>query len=315
MPPPAVHAANGDGVGPGAGNKLAPRRLKFADDVSIGRLTVLDTPHKLFDRHLAGKPFADCRGTVVVPPVTALYLIANENVTSHYQCLSQMPPGTFVAAIFSRTTSGDELMAALNHLTGLQYLILDGTEISDAGLSKLSGLKNLEFVDLSHTDISGEGLIKLIEAGTLAKLEYLDLGSNQLSKRTIAALAKLPHLIRLRIAHAGLVDTDLKCIAAINGLRMLYLTDNAALTDKGLPALLASKQLQFIDLRGTASTARGMLGLGTLPINSLRLNEGACSATDRAKLCKTFKNLNLQLDQRAKAMPLKFLHRCTDREK
>ena len=49
-------------------------------------------------------------------------------------------------------------------LTSLEYLLLRGTEVTDAGLEHLAGLANLVILDLADTQVTPEGVKKLQEA-------------------------------------------------------------------------------------------------------------------------------------------------------
>src|SRR5262249_2887144 len=62
------------------------------------------------------------------------------------------PEGVFEIRL-SKTTFGDEDLAELKSLTKLQRLFLDGTLVTDSGLSHVEGLTGLIELSLSHTSV------------------------------------------------------------------------------------------------------------------------------------------------------------------
>ncbi len=60
-----------------------------------------------------------------------------------------------------RKCAGDP---ALAHVAGMQelcLLVLNGTQVSDAGLDQLRGLTNLKWIDLSNTNVTEKGAERL----------------------------------------------------------------------------------------------------------------------------------------------------------
>jgi len=66
----------------------------------------------------------------------------------------------------------------LNGVTGLDFLELTGTQITDAGLEHLKGLTNLAALSLTDTQVSGSGLKHL---KGLTGLRYLILDDGQVT--------------------------------------------------------------------------------------------------------------------------------------
>lgn len=278
----------------------ADRILAFPADESVGKVIQLDKNFHVINRHLSGKPYKDCIGAAKVPANLTLLLVANDTFTKHANILLKMPADSFAAATFEHTAIADQQMAAIGHLTGLRYLDLDGTETSDAGMAELAGLEDLEYLDLAHTLIKGACLVKF---GGMKKLQYIDLSANDINCRYVASLASLPLLRELHIAKSGLRDQDLAIVAKLPGLTNLSLTDNHNITDNGLKKLITCKHLNWLDVRGTAVSGKGVLALTGLPITELKLGAAKISAADIKTIKVVFPGISLLLDNRADVIP------------
>jgi Leucine-rich repeat (LRR) protein len=98
-----------------------------------------------------------------------------------------------------------------------------GIQISDLGLAKLAKLKKLRVLDLSGARLTPRGL-KALES--LSQLERLSLWHiKALDDSAADALTFLPNLVSLDISYTSAGDATLERLAALPGLKRLYLTD------------------------------------------------------------------------------------------
>lgn len=100
---------------------------------------------------------------------------------------------TFVATYSSAPLRpGDAEMPAIQQLTHLQTLSLNGATVTDAGLKYLNSLSNLSFLDLRRTRVTDAGVMHL---KGLKSLKELDLRHTAVSDAGIANLKReLPML-------------------------------------------------------------------------------------------------------------------------
>jgi hypothetical protein len=158
-------------------------------------------------------PLADCKGLRV------LRLNNNRGVTNdgmkHLAGLPTLEDLTLVG-----TSANGACLASLKGLASLKKLMLSGPA-SDDDLAHLAGMKSLEALDLSNFLISPRG---------------------------VAHLAKLKGLKRLYLSEVGLVDDDLKQLAALTGLVYVALGRNNKLTGAGLTHLAALQNMESLDL-------------------------------------------------------------------
>jgi len=69
--------------------------------------------------------------------------------------------GDPTASVTGMPLFGDEGLKHLAHLTNLEYLDLNGTQVSDEGLKHLIGLIRIEWLNLENTQVSDEGVARL----------------------------------------------------------------------------------------------------------------------------------------------------------
>ena len=277
-----------------------PRLLVFPEHQSLGRLTLLEHDFDAGDRHLTGKPYRECQGQFAVPPNLTLFLVANDALAQHPEILLEMPPDSFAAATFEHTTLADGGMAAIGHLTGLRYLSLDNTETSDMGLSKLAGLSALAYLELGHTLTKGECLAKF---GGMKKLAFVNLSSNDIDPRCLNSLVGLPLLHEVWLGQAGLHDGDLAYLARLKGLKRLSLKDDRDITDQGVKLLAACKHLEWLDVRGTMVSGKGVLALKSLPLNTVKISGANVSDADARAIKAMFPGIGLILKSKGDTIP------------
>ncbi len=81
----------------------------------------------------------------------------------------------------------DRGLTCLAGLTGLKRLDLSSTKVSDLGLAHLQALPNLVDLDLANTQVTDAGLTNV---ATLANLEELDLCSSKVTEEGVAKLQR-----------------------------------------------------------------------------------------------------------------------------
>ncbi len=165
-------------------------------------------------------------------------------------------------------------LAPIRHLTGLKFLhlgetpitdaglvpiagfsslntlFLQKTAITDAGVKHLRGLTTLTQLDLSQTRITDAGLAEL--AG-LKSLVRLDLSGTHVKEAGLAHLAGLSSLVTLNLSETGVTDAGLACLTELPLLSTLDL-GKTPVTDAGLKHLAAMKSLKRLSIEGSATT-------------------------------------------------------------
>lgn len=110
-------------------------------------------------------------------------------------------------------------------------VVLNFTELTDAGLTELSVLRNLTSLDLTRTQVTDQGLKEL---KAFKGLTALGLGGTRVTDKGVKELA----------AHANLTT--------------LFLNNNLSLTDTGLKELSSLKNLATLNISSTKVTDAGV---------------------------------------------------------
>jgi hypothetical protein len=123
------------------------------------------------------------KGTREVPLDKALRLDLRGDGEGGMAFLEQLQP-VDLQALFLYDV-GDEALARICHLTGLQELYLSNTTVSDKGLNKLIFLTNLKRLYLYHTEITDNGLPNLYP---LTWLRWLTFSGTKVTEKGLGAL-------------------------------------------------------------------------------------------------------------------------------
>jgi len=187
----------------------------------------------------------------------------------------------------AQSSFSDSACAALARLPSLHYLRLDGTAVTDAGLSSLGEAHQLRALGLAKGD-SDAGLDTVSRFG---ELEVLNLADASISDAGLARLAGLP-LRRLELG-SSITDAGLQALTPLHKLRHLDL-GRTRVTDAGVATLTAFPHLETL-LAGRLFTSRGLMELAELPAlqrSIRRLDLSGTRVDDRAfGALALFKNL------------------------
>jgi hypothetical protein len=115
---------------------------------------------------------------------------------------------TVIGVDLSYTNASDETMVCLGGLSSLQTLSLDGTKITDVGLSHIKQSKAVQVLNLDDTLITDAGLALLAD---MDSLEELSLSGTQITDAGLVRLKsftslKLLHVARTQVTDAGIAD-------------------------------------------------------------------------------------------------------------
>lgn len=185
-------------------------------------------------------------------------------------------------------------LASLVSCGNLHVLSLWGTQITDDSLSHLSRLKDLSRLNIGNTKVTGAGLKNL---STLTKLTYLSLDGLTLGAGAFEFVPQMKSLTTLDLSSAKLESAHLTRVALRTGLEVLSLNgasiNGSLVSDADLRELSALTKLKELYLSATAVTGTGLSSL--IKIRNLeRLDiEGSSSLTDEGLVAavRTFPDL------------------------
>jgi Leucine-rich repeat (LRR) protein len=144
----------------------------------------------------------------------------------------------------------DAGLARLGEIQNIRKLNLLGSRVTDEGLVCLRGLSTLEILNLADTDVTDAGTLYLTK---LDSLRNLTLAHSRITNAGVARLSTLARIRTLDLSGTNIDDgacDDLKSLSAIQELDLSFTN----VTDAGIARLESLKQLQFLGLIGTRVT-------------------------------------------------------------
>ena len=143
-----------------------------------------------------------------------------------------IPPKPF-ALHFGGSQLTDSHLEQLKRFHGAEYLGLNRTRISDAGLSHILTFSDIKCLDLGYADVGDEGMESLSKA---PKLSTLILSSTKVSDAGAVAVSRMKTLEVLDISHTAITDVGLQKLASLPKLRYLGVSKIRA-TPEGIAAV------------------------------------------------------------------------------
>lgn len=202
------------------------RILEFPDHRSLGTLCIRDVG---LAADAPVERSVPAQGPVVVPPgKEAVLWVTAEAFAFGLEPLASLPADALDAVVlYPNRKVMDVDVAHLEGLTGLRFLDLCGTKVTDWSC-----------------DVIGE----------LPKLEWLSLTGAAISDRGMRRLRRLHELRRLSLKHTGVGDFAIPDLVQLPNLEWLSLT-NTKVTGAGLVALAQSHSLRAVSVAQCAVTA------------------------------------------------------------
>jgi hypothetical protein len=150
-----------------------------------------------------------------------------------------------------KTDVTDEMLKKLAGFKKLNYLLLDHTKVTAAGLEAISALP-LHHLSMEGCELSEECFKAY---GKMASLEKLSLPKTKMKAAWLQHIAKLPNLKDMNLDAADFDDTAVKYVATMPSLDYLTVKDTK-LGDKGLAELVALPKLRSLLVDGTKVSKR-----------------------------------------------------------
>jgi Leucine Rich repeat len=134
---------------------------------------------------------------------------------------------------FRRAKAADSALLAIASHPQVGELVLEGTDLTDAGMKHISAFQNLQKLDVSGTKITDAGVKNL--AG-LTHLRFLDLDRTQVTNVGLKNIENLKQLEILSLYKTAITDDGLKSLKGLSQLDELYI-DGTKVPDAGVADL------------------------------------------------------------------------------
>jgi Leucine-rich repeat (LRR) protein len=165
----------------------------------------------------------------------------------------------------------DGAVAYIKQWQNLEYLNLQGSEVTSRVFELISGMKKLKSLDVGFSRVNDDGLDAL---ASLEELQELHIGGDKMTGLALPLLRLLPALKHLNVngsqrTDSGrwglmLTDVNIDAIAALTQLETLNM-GGAIVSDVGMKALQSLVNLQTLDISRMDITAGSLEPLAKLP--------------------------------------------------
>ena len=164
----------------------------------------------------------------------------------------------------------DDDLNVIGGLTGLEILMIDGRQVTDAGLARLAGLTRLQTLHLADCTISTlapfAGMANLESLGFERPGTMTPTGTGRATVSTIAPLLNLKKLQSINLGPNAVDDAGLAGIESMTSLIGLDAHDRVS--DEGLERIAALPKLTSLTLRGPSVTPDRLATVARMPLLS-----------------------------------------------
>jgi hypothetical protein len=269
--------------------------IKFPDKGKIGEVLLIDDGDDYVHKHAPGKIFAKANGLVRVPRGAHIGFRCTDvmGLQKPMEILDAIPADALTCVVLTNTIFDEKQLHKLCRFPNLKRVELSGTEVTDSSVSTLSALPQLETLVVSRTRVNGQFLLDFARH---KNLRQLNLSHNEIEHKYWLELKKFPRLSQLILSSLHLNDSDLAAISGCIPVDFLDITNNLELTTNCVEELKHLKLLSTLEIPYTKLTARDILQLKGLPLNTLRLQPTQGSEADMEALKKQFPHLQIHLE-------------------
>jgi hypothetical protein len=294
-----------DGV-PGALAKASEseRTITFPKDQVLGALFLGHYNHNIDERGTLNRVGAAI-GTVKVSVPAGYYLMfeANRRVFQNPKVLNEISPegiDVLKIGLLSMDDSEDKLCDAalgyIGHFTGLTTLDVERSDATDKGLSVLHNLKHLRRMCCFNSQVDGSFIKELAE---LPEFKELDTSWCAIKPENFKYLPQLRALEFLCISRSGLEISGVRELAKCISLKSLRVGQNPLFTDECLKLLASLKRLEWLDLRETPVTMKGIRSLRGLSLKKFNPPAALNTMSDREEMKKLFPEAEIMFNSHA----------------
>ncbi|HIE99309.1 MAG: hypothetical protein ABGZ23_21175 [Fuerstiella sp.] len=187
--------------------------------------------------------------------------------------LSKNPDGGVKGATFSGPHVVDNDVKVIADYSDLKSItFMECPAVTDAAMKSLNSQTGLTSLIINNTEIGDAGLLSL-SADSMASLKSLMLTNLPATDAGMSCLAAMPGCDDVELFGLTISDEGLQPFSNLSALRRLCLQNCGNITGTGLSNLSTLSELQELDLRGTVLSEQGMQELGRLvQLHSLLLD-------------------------------------------
>ena len=262
---------------------LEERTLIFPGSASLGALSLIP-----YDGPSLGDPqhIGPAVGTVKisVPTGKLLFFELGPQAIAHPKLLDSCSAvgvdGLIINFIAMDDSEGGWCDAALqhaDHFKNLKFLILNRSDVSDAGISQLKGQHDIECIRCVLTRVHGDCFKTFSQ---YKNLQYLDCANDTIKEENLKYLSDCPRLSSVDLRGNKLGDAGIKYLSRCSNLTELRIGCNPTVDEAGIKCLLNLKHLTYLDFDRSSITLSKLKELKPMHLDRLTVAEGTCPAKD-----------------------------------
>jgi internalin A len=230
--------------------------IHFPPDRSMGMLYILDADRVDTSSYDDWEPLCEAKGDVAVPAGKKLRLNLSKEAADDLSPLSTLRPDDLTMLYCFRVEIDDDQLRHVSHVTGLEEINLNGTNILGTGLKYFVKLKSLKGLSLNNTHVGDNELAYLSD---LPSLKYINLLSTPTGDEGMEHVGKIKSLTGLTLSQ-GVGNEGLRHLKGLTLLRWLSVR-NQCITDEGLSYLAGLTKMETLYLRNTQISDEGLVYL------------------------------------------------------
>lgn len=273
--------------------KAGERILEFATDYSVGRLVVLTMGPESYGR-CKGKLLAEARGVVRLPSDRLVKFEPSAVFYRHPQCLLKLPADAFdfielrfMAMTDEESALSDPAIPFVRRISRLKGIDLDGSEVTDKGLSQLGAMPELQYLSAGNGFITGRCLHDLIGC---RKLRGLRMSGAEVNNESLRYLQSFPSLTHLGLTNMNMSLSGLEQVGKCRAISSLDIDYNHQIDDKALPLLLKLPKLRTLSVKETKISLTALEALAKHGVVSIGLPKplGDYTPSEQRRIKKAF---------------------------
>jgi hypothetical protein len=278
---------------PGAIAKTTERTISFPKDQVLGAIFLGHYNHNIDERGPLNR-VGGAIGTVKVAVPDGYYVMfeANRRVFQNPKVLNEVSPDGIdylKIGLISMDDSEDQMcnkaLSYIGHFASLTTLSVDRSDATDKGLSTIHNLKHLKRMSCFRSEVDGSFFKELAD---LRQFKELDTSWCMIKPDTLKYLPLIQGLEFLNMGRCGIEISGAHELGKCTGLKGLRVYNNSQFTDDCLKLLCPLKHLEWIDLRDTPVTMKGLRALRGLPLKQLHPPKTLNTVSDLEELKKLF---------------------------
>lgn len=269
---------------------LPERVLTFPE--RVGKLEI-KSPRELNEPHVQ-EPVVTLKaeGTVKIPRGRIVILRPDYAHAENTAIFKKFQANDFQGVDLNDLPITAKGLGNLLHITGIQWLETDDTELGDDAMLQLARLPKLKRLRISRTLITDRGVQYLKQ---IRSLRRLNISKNDLNNSALKIISEMPWLVDLDVSRLRLTNDGVRHLAGMPNLMRLEFMSNELLDDRCTAYLTTLPKLSRLNVSGTHMTMKSLPNFKKIKnLVELKVNKKLFSPEDVQKLRRELAGVDVE---------------------